>query len=198
MADTENFTWTKPTVGGDNNAWGEKLNILFDDIDEDLQTLADAVETVIAESAASAALLNNDATVVKYIGAEAFQSTNDEDDIVYNGTFVRSDDDTGSDFYAAFSLPQGAYLTQIDLYCDKNARTSVTLTVYKVSITGVRSTLGTGTRSASGVGVASATGIDHTVVPEFLKLYVTAAGTGDYRIYGAKITYTRHSLTETD
>lgn len=46
MPDTTNFGWSKPTVGGDNNAWGQKLNDLFDAQDADLQTLADAVEAL--------------------------------------------------------------------------------------------------------------------------------------------------------
>ena len=45
MADTANFTWTKPTVDGSDGAWGTILNTLFDDIDSDLnsvKTTADA------------------------------------------------------------------------------------------------------------------------------------------------------------
>lgn len=50
MADTTNFAWTKPVVGGDNNSWGGKLNAALDEIDEDLQAVKD-----IAEDAAEAA-----------------------------------------------------------------------------------------------------------------------------------------------
>ena len=45
MADTTNFGWTKPTVGGDTGAWGGILNTLFDDVDIDvdaIKTTADA------------------------------------------------------------------------------------------------------------------------------------------------------------
>lgn len=45
MADTANFGWTKPTVGGDAGAWGTILNTLFDNVDTDvnaIKTTADA------------------------------------------------------------------------------------------------------------------------------------------------------------
>jgi hypothetical protein len=45
MADTTNFGWTKPTVGGDAGAWGTILNTLVDDQDTDvdlIKTTADA------------------------------------------------------------------------------------------------------------------------------------------------------------
>lgn len=54
MADTANYGWTKPTVGGDGGAWGGILNTLFDDIDADLNTLAATVSSV--STVASAAL----------------------------------------------------------------------------------------------------------------------------------------------
>lgn len=39
MANTTNFGWTKPTVGGDAGAWGTILNTLFDNADADLYTV---------------------------------------------------------------------------------------------------------------------------------------------------------------
>jgi len=45
MADTTNFGWTKPTVGGSAGTWGTLLNTLFDDVDTDvdaIKTTADA------------------------------------------------------------------------------------------------------------------------------------------------------------
>lgn len=48
MADTTNYAWTKPTVGGSDNTWGTTLNTAFDDIDADLKALADN-QTAAAE-----------------------------------------------------------------------------------------------------------------------------------------------------
>jgi len=42
MADTTNYGWTKPTVGGSSDTWGTTLNTLADDIDSDLKTVSDA------------------------------------------------------------------------------------------------------------------------------------------------------------
>lgn len=41
MADTANYGWTKPTVGGSDNTWGTTLNAALDDIDADLKALSD-------------------------------------------------------------------------------------------------------------------------------------------------------------
>jgi len=45
MADTSNFSWSKPVDGGSGGTWGSILNTLFDDADSDLndvKTTADA------------------------------------------------------------------------------------------------------------------------------------------------------------
>jgi hypothetical protein len=42
MADTTNYGWTKPTIGGSADTWGTTLNTLADDIDADLKTVSDA------------------------------------------------------------------------------------------------------------------------------------------------------------
>lgn len=44
MADTTNYTWTKPTVGGSSGSWGTLLNTIFDDIDTDLKAVEDATK----------------------------------------------------------------------------------------------------------------------------------------------------------
>ena len=42
MADTANYGWTKPVVGGSDNTWGTILNQALDDIDNDMIALANA------------------------------------------------------------------------------------------------------------------------------------------------------------
>jgi len=42
MADTTNYGWSKPVVGGSDNTWGTLLNAALDDIDTDLKAVADA------------------------------------------------------------------------------------------------------------------------------------------------------------
>lgn len=43
MANTANYGWAKPTIGGDTGAWGGILNPTFDDIDADLKAVDDRV-----------------------------------------------------------------------------------------------------------------------------------------------------------
>ncbi|HEX7019008.1 MAG TPA: hypothetical protein VF159_03290 [Gemmatimonadaceae bacterium] len=50
MADTTNFGWSKPTVGGDTGAWGAKLNDLCDDIDADLKTVKDTADGALPKA----------------------------------------------------------------------------------------------------------------------------------------------------
>lgn len=39
MADTANYGWSKPTVGGSGGAWGTLLNTIVDDIDSQVHTV---------------------------------------------------------------------------------------------------------------------------------------------------------------
>jgi hypothetical protein len=41
---TDNFAWIEPTVAGDNNAWGQKLNDMFAQIDTDLKAAKDTAD----------------------------------------------------------------------------------------------------------------------------------------------------------
>jgi len=50
MADTTNYGWTKPTVGGDSDTWGTKLNTLFDAIDTDLQVVDDVADAAMPKA----------------------------------------------------------------------------------------------------------------------------------------------------
>ena len=50
MADTVNFSWTKPTVGGDSGAWGTILNTLFDDQDTDVDLIKTTADAALARA----------------------------------------------------------------------------------------------------------------------------------------------------
>lgn len=50
MATTTNYGWTKPTVGGDNGAWGTILNSLFDAVDSALKTVENLANAALPKS----------------------------------------------------------------------------------------------------------------------------------------------------
>lgn len=47
MAATTNYGWTKPTVGADDNAWGDELNGDLDSIDTDLKAVSDVADAAL-------------------------------------------------------------------------------------------------------------------------------------------------------
>lgn len=53
MPTTPNYAWITPTVGGDENTWGDELNQAFEDADADLKDVSDAQ---VADAAAITAL----------------------------------------------------------------------------------------------------------------------------------------------
>lgn len=194
---TTNFGWDVPTTGGDNNAWGPILLALFDEIDADLHAVkltADAAAASLVDVLTLAA--NAQAQQTLYIPAEAFVVQESEDTFTYGATgqYLTLDDAPGSRGYAPLTLPVGATLNEVHLYCDKQGLTSLTVNVLAVLVAdGTVSTIGTGARSAAGYGAASATAIAHVIGAEFLKLQVVPAGSVLAlfpRIYGAKVLYT--------
>jgi hypothetical protein len=50
MANTLNYGWTKPTVGGDTNAWGTELNTLFDAADASLKTINNEADAALPKA----------------------------------------------------------------------------------------------------------------------------------------------------
>lgn len=47
MADTTNYGWTKPTVGGSSGTWGTLLNAFIDALDADLQAVSDVADAAV-------------------------------------------------------------------------------------------------------------------------------------------------------
>lgn len=63
MADTANYTWTKPTVGGDDDTWGTVLNTALDAIDTSLQAVEDASVKLTGTQTVAGAKTFSDAAV---------------------------------------------------------------------------------------------------------------------------------------
>ena len=47
MANTANYNWVKPTVGGDSGTWGSELNTDLDSIDTDLKAVSDVADAAL-------------------------------------------------------------------------------------------------------------------------------------------------------
>lgn len=53
MTNTANYGWTKPTVGADDDVWGDTLNAALDAADVDLKAVSDAKNTLGAATFAT-------------------------------------------------------------------------------------------------------------------------------------------------
>ena len=50
MPNTTNYTWVMPTDGGSADVWGDILNTLFQDIDDQMKIVADAGDTKLPKA----------------------------------------------------------------------------------------------------------------------------------------------------
>lgn len=92
MANTTNYGWAKPVVGGSTGAWGTLVNAIFDAIDSVLKTVSNA-----ATSAQTNALKALDETIQQPITAGAEVLSNDHHDGgFFFGSAVRFDTATNA------------------------------------------------------------------------------------------------------
>lgn len=132
MANTPNFGWTKPTVGGSGATWGTIENTLFDDIDADLKTVADSVKAgpVIL---ASGNLATGVATVLAadlsgYTGYNRFEIN--IDNLTCSGLvelLLVASTDGASTFLSSSYNWSGTILTSSYVWDDSTSDTSISL-----------------------------------------------------------------------
>lgn len=69
MSDTTNYGWTKPTVGGDDDTWGDELNTVIDSIDTDLKAVSDGKNTLDAATFSTSLKKASQGSVLWYASA---------------------------------------------------------------------------------------------------------------------------------
>lgn len=89
MAVTDNYSWQKPTVGGDSGTWGTTLNTDLDAIDSDLKDVSDAADAAQTDADAAQATADD-----AYHGLQAITPTaiTLSDGDPYTGTIDLSDE----------------------------------------------------------------------------------------------------------
>jgi hypothetical protein len=196
MADTTNFGWTKPTVAGDNGAWGAKANTLFDDIDTDLKTVSDAVTAAQTDADLGViAAAENIAFPLLYLSASGnlIRSTNSPA-VTYPTDFdTRVAGSGGGAATAIFAIPltglkPGQRITGFK-YSAKNGTGGLTSTVtlYAVSTAGATTVVGSDVQSIVSASYATYTksGLSYTVLADtayilFVQLTVTTTGNASF------------------
>lgn len=141
MADTANYSWTKPTVGGDTDTWGTILNTLIDDVDTSLKTVEDAAP----KKASNGSDFSNLVTFRTNVGLAI-------------GTNVQAYD-AGLQSIAGLTTSgnQLIYTTALDTYATSSLTAFARTILDDTDAATVRGTLGLGTASTQNTGTSGAT-----------------------------------------
>lgn len=181
MADTANYEWEKPTVGGDRGAWGTKLNETLDDIDADLKTVDDKCAAIVGK------VLN----ISHLFFRPSFPGNMDFD--AGNGYTQVDSAGIGQSIRAAILLPSGVTITGLKLFMDPGAAVTHSFQLYRTAkVDGAASSLVTvGPTSGTAYQSISNMALDVDVEEEyFYEVLVTCSGAWpDSRVYGLEVTY---------
>jgi hypothetical protein len=211
MADTVNFGWTKPTVGGDTGAWGTILNTLFDDIDTDLEVIddqADATDAAVAalDTRVDAAELYLVGTVIKSITIPGSMFTGDSVgfDISYSGGFLSYSysgplGSVAGQAVCPLVLPVGVTINSVEVSIDPSAATTITLRRINL-VTGLDTLVATVASGITGGMQLVTVGINHVVLngeSYYLNVAATFPAIPNMLVYGARITYSVPDVRKT-
>tara|TARA_R110002012_G_scaffold148639_6_gene307559 strand:+ start:837 stop:1331 length:495 start_codon:yes stop_codon:yes gene_type:complete len=68
MANTTNYTWAKPTVGGSEDTWGTELNTVIDGVDTELFRVEGLIPVVTGYAPLAGATFTGNVTAPFFIG----------------------------------------------------------------------------------------------------------------------------------
>lgn len=204
MADTTNYTWTKPDVNGSNGTWGTILNAALDAIDTDLKAVDDVADSAQADATAAqtdatAALAENLSFPI-ILAAGGFEESETSPKFAIRtmteaggsgaSTPVVKHTATGGaghSFYIPIEgLAVGMRITGFKSYGDRGDDDGTVNLIY-FDETGAMSSVG-GHNLAASFGEASTTGLTHDVLEnkryafEFVANSVTVVGSYLYAV----------------
>jgi hypothetical protein len=146
--------------------------------------------------------ISGNVTKTLLIPGIAFLTRQDEDDVQRYGTYIETDNSDTPSLYYGLVLPPNAVITQIDMLSDKNGQTNVALKLHSTMFDGsltdtVENTI---TNTTAGVQTSSSGTIAVTIAATsfyFFEFVCTPGTTTRAKLYGVKLTYTAHNITET-
>lgn len=113
MADTTNYGWTKPTVGGDSGAWGTILNALFDDVDSDVKSVEDKADAALPKAGgAMTGRLDGHSGTIKLVAKGSISGAQSLD--LSTGQYFTATI-TGNTTFSVTNVPSGTFATPLFL-----------------------------------------------------------------------------------
>lgn len=189
MATTTHFGWTKPTVGGDNGAWGGILNTVLDDIDADLDTerdrltLLDDEVRLAQQRMAWAAPSGNAYWVPLFNGGDSLPGITTT--VGLNPSLVP--------LYIPLPVKEGERITEFKTWGEVQGGDSGDASLVRVDSTGAFTVISAGHAITGGLGFDTTSGLTHDVLADnfyAVKINPVVAWSG-VSVYGAIVTVTR-------
>jgi hypothetical protein len=183
---TTNYGWTKPTVGGSANAWGTILNDLLDEVDADLDGVADAAAA--AQTDADSALTLAGQVLGKRMNLHWSALSARPGTVSANGNYYQAAGSEVTDI--PVQLPDNATITALGLTSDRNGGLATGVALYRADyLTGAATLIASTGRSAAGIGADEATGLSEVVDNNTSYYYLRATLFSPNRMYGCYLQY---------
>jgi hypothetical protein len=158
MADTLNFGWTKPTVGGSSGSWGTELNQALDDIDADLEVVDDQIDAADAREVAFPLIF---AYLLPFNAVKHAISGN----LLNLGAAIAGGTEDDIDY--AIDVRPGQRITGFKSYArEASAATAITVSLCYYDNTGALTVVSAGHGHSTSLAVVQTVSVDHDVVSD--------------------------------